>query len=65
MQSHNPDNFDPAAWLARWRNAGGGWAGSAILLPPQHRRKLRAMLDELGPDDIRAVAEHLGAQVAA
>lgn len=60
------DKFDPAAWLERWRDAGGAWANSTLLLPPQHRRTLQAMVDELAPDDIRAIAEHLlGAQVAA
>lgn len=59
------DTFDPARWLARWQAAGGGWAGRNLLLPPEHRRQLRAMLDELGPDEIRAIAAHLGAQVAA
>lgn len=57
--------FDPAAWLNRWRDAGGGWAGTAVLMPPEHRRQLRAMLDELGPDEIRAIAAHLGAKAAA
>ncbi|WP_137871475.1 hypothetical protein [Sphingopyxis sp. 2PD] len=53
-------NFDPRSWLAAWTAAGGAWANSTLLLPPQHRRSLRAMLDELGADEIRAVAEHLG-----
>lgn len=57
--------FNPAHWLDRWRDAGGGWAGTAVLMPPQHRRQLRAMLDQLGPDEIRAIAEHLGAKAAA
>lgn len=65
MSHHNAKQFDPSLWLNRWRDAGGAWAGTAILLPPQHRRQLRAMLDELGPDDIRAIAEHLGAKAAA
>ena len=65
MQLHETEQFDPAEWLARWRDADGGWAGTAVLMPPEHRRKLRAMLSELGPDEIRAIAEHLGAQVAA
>lgn len=54
------DNFDPAAWLASWKQAGGGWAGRALLLPPPHRPRLRAMISKLGADEIRAVAEHLG-----
>ena len=52
--------FEPAHWLNRWRDAGGGWAGTALLLPPRYRPRLRAMLDKLGAEEIRAVAEHLG-----
>lgn len=63
MSQHDP--FDPARWLAAWKDAGGGWAGTAVLMPPEHRRQLRAMLDELGPDEICAIAEHLGAEAAA
>lgn len=59
------DSFDPRLWLNRWRDAGGAWANSTLLLPPQHRRTLQTMVDELAPEDIRAIAEHLGAQVAA
>lgn len=58
-------SFSPSDWLARWSAVGGGWAGTAILMPPEHGRQLRAMLDELGPDEIRAIAEHLGAKAAA
>lgn len=57
------DPFDPAQWLTRWRDAGGGWAGRNLLLPPPHRRRLKAMLRELDAGDILAVAEHLGVNV--
>lgn len=58
MSSTN--NFDPARWLAAWTDAGGGWAGRSLLLPPPHRPRLRAMIGKLGADEIKAVAEHLG-----
>lgn len=54
------DNFDPARWLASWSAAGGGWAARTLILPPPDRPRLRAMLDKLGADEIRAVAAHLG-----
>lgn len=55
--------FDPAAWLAPWSAAGGGWAGRNLLLPSQHRRALQRMVDDLAPDELRAVAEHMGVNV--
>lgn len=55
--------FDPARWLANWSAAGGGWAGRALLLPPPHRPRLRAMIRELGAHEIHAVAEHLGVEL--
>lgn len=58
-------SFSPRDWLARWRDAGGAWANSTLLLPPQHRRSLQTMVDELAPDEIRAIAAHLGAKAAA
>lgn len=59
----NTEPFDPAAWLARWSAAGGGWAGRNLLLPSQHRRALQRMVDDLAPDELRAVAEHMGVNV--
>lgn len=59
-QHDTTDKFDPAEWLAAWSATGGGWAGTALLLPPPYRPRLRAMLDKLGADEIRAVAAHLG-----
>ena len=55
--------FDPAAWLDAWAKAGGTWSGTTLILPPPDRPRLRAMLDELGADEIKAVAEHLGVVV--
>lgn len=63
MQPQHDDTtkaFDAGAWLKRWSDAGGGWAGRSLLLPPPHRPRLRAMIRKLGADEIRAVAEHLG-----
>jgi hypothetical protein len=55
-----PEQFDPTEWLASWKHAGGGWAAHTLILPPPDRTRLRAMLDKLGADEIRAVAAHLG-----
>jgi len=60
---HNPEQFNAAQCLAHWTEAGGGWVGRSLLLPPQHRRALRCMVDDLAPDELRAVAEHMGVNV--
>jgi hypothetical protein len=60
---HDFSKFDPADWLALWKEAGGGWAGRSLLLPSQHRRTLQRMVDDLALDELRAIAEHMGVNV--
>lgn len=59
------DRFDPEQWLDRWKAAGGGWAGRNLLLPPPHRSALQKLVDDLGPEELRALAVHLGVEEAA
>lgn len=57
------EQFDPAAWLDRWKQAGGAWATSIIMRPRQHAddQALDALCRELDEDKQRALAEHLEA----
>lgn len=59
------DPFDPAAWLARWTIAGGGFAGKVLLLPPPHRRALQKLIDDLEPHELQSLAVHMGVEDAA
>lgn len=61
---HDTNKFDAAEWLARWTAAGGGWAGRNLLLPPPHRRALQKLVDDLSADEIAALAEHMGGELA-
>lgn len=63
MQQHDTDaidNFDPARWLASWSAAGGGWAGRHLVYPPTKTPALRKLARQLGVDEIRALAQHMG-----
>lgn len=60
---HDIEKFDPAAWLARWTAAGGGYAGKALLFPKPQPPFLRKMFRDLSSEDIQALAVYLGAEV--
>jgi len=57
-------SFDPAAWLARWTAAGGGWAGRNIMIPPGTHPQLRRMICDLTCAEIIAIAQHLNIEPA-
>lgn len=57
------EHFDPAAWLARWTSAGGGYAGRNLLLPTPNPPFLRQMARDLTCDQIQALAVHLGVEM--
>ncbi len=56
------DTFDPAAWLARWTAAGGGYAGRNLLLPKPNPPFLRKMARDLSCEQIQALADHMGVE---
>lgn len=53
--------FDPAAWLARWKEAGGAWATSVIFRPRRHANDdaLDRLCAELDEDKRQALLYHL------
>lgn len=54
------DTFDPAQWLARWKEAGGAWASNHLIRPPGHDPNGAALLAaELDDDRRAALAEYL------
>lgn len=55
------DPFDPAAWLAHWSAAGGGWAGHRLLIPCPDAT-LKRMVRDLANDEVIALAEHMGGE---
>lgn len=60
MQHDTIDEFDPARWLASWKQAGGGWAGRHLVYPTRKTPTLRKLARELGVDEIRALAAFMG-----
>lgn len=52
------DTFDAAAWLDRWKAAGGAWAGRRLLIL-QPDANLRRMIRDLAFDEVIALADHL------
>lgn len=62
MSHHNPEPFDPAAWLAHWTEAGGGWADRNLMIPQGWHPQLRRMARDLTCAEIIAIAEHLGVE---
>jgi hypothetical protein len=53
------DPFDPAAWLARWKAAGGGWVNSTLLLLNGDPDALNALAGELTNERYAALHDHL------
>ena len=53
------NDFDPALWLARWKEAGGGWVNSTLLLLDGDPAVLNALARELTDDRRAALGEHL------
>jgi hypothetical protein len=58
---HN--EFDPADWVSRWRDAGGGWSRVDLLRVKSSGdlRALTALIAELNGARRRAVIDHLKA----
>lgn len=55
------NDFDPAAWLARWKAAGGAWTTTIIFRPRRHADDitLDRLCGELDADKRRALFDHL------
>lgn len=58
------DKFDAAEWLAQWTAAGGGYAGRNLLLPTPNPPFLRKMAHDLTGEEIQALADHMGLELA-
>ena len=58
------DPFDPATWLARWRDAGGGWAGPHLLPLAGDPAALNALARELDDERHTALREYLTTEAA-
>lgn len=56
-----PEQFDPAAWLTRWKEAGGAWATCVIFRPRRHADDvaLDRLCAELDEDRRQALLTHL------
>lgn len=59
----NANTFDPAEWLTRWREAGGGWTDRDLLRMKSNGdlRALTALASELNRTRHRAVIDHIRA----
>jgi hypothetical protein len=53
------DTFDPAAWLARWKEAGGGWVNATLLPLAGDPATLNRLARELDDDRHAALRDHL------
>lgn len=55
------DPFDPAAWLARWKAAGGAWVTTVLFRPRLHADDitLNRLCEELDDHNRRALVDHL------
>lgn len=57
------DTFDPAQWLARWKAAGGAWAGIHLLPLAGDPAALNALAHELTDERRQALGEYLAREV--
>ena len=58
--------FDPAAWLARWKTAGGGWTDRYIIRPRNSGDvpALASLNAELDDDRREAILRHINDNAA-
>lgn len=59
---HN--QFDPALWLTRWKEAGGAWAGPHLLPLAGDPDALNALARELTDERRQALGEYLSSPIA-
>lgn len=59
------DSFDVSRWLARWKEAGGGWADRHLIRPRNSDGALAALTAELNDDRRQAILDHIGGRVTA
>ena len=53
------DAFDPRYWLQRWREAGGGWANTTLMLFDGDTIALNRLAQELNDDRREMLRQHL------
>ena len=58
------EKFDPSRWLDRWRDAGGGWASTHLLLLDGDQIALNRLSQELNDGRRELVRQKLKEMIA-